>query len=345
MLLCAATAVFGEEWKWNYQASGGTSWADTADWSDPANWLGGGTTVPNGAGAVASFTNDCNGTKYVRLPESGVAVDALALKNSSSSYVNITGGKLTTRSIASCNNNSFNFFCDIDFAFDSSHKVGQAGYSCQNFAGRVSMPQTGSHTDANNNWTCGSSGSMPRHRLDWGATSEDWSENIVNPCPTNGMQSGSGGGKYIYAPRGTDEPITLSGCTLASGSKLVTLASGAKARSTLPVGTRVTGDGIPPDTYLRFIYSDTLIELTNAYDGEDTSAGSITFAAYSPHVYQDMLWFDCWAGGRVPPHAPHASFAEQLHGAREFVAPRRACGRHGSCHACFEEHGQLELKV
>ena len=138
---------------------------------------------------------------------------------------------------------------------------------------------------------------MPRHRLDWGATSEDWSENIVNPCPTNGMQSGSGGGKYIYAPRGTDEPITLSGCTLASGSKLVTLASGAKARSTLPVGTRVTGDGIPPDTYLRFIYSDTLIELTNAYDGEDTSAGSITFAAYSPHVYQDMLWFDCWAGG------------------------------------------------
>jgi len=143
VFLCAATAVFGEEWKWNYQASGGTSWADTADWSDPANWLGGGTTVPNGAGAVASFTNDCNDTKYVRLPESGVAVDALALKNSSSSYVNITGGKLTTRSIASCNNNNFNFFCDIDFALDSSHKVGQAGYGCQNFAGRVSMPQTG----------------------------------------------------------------------------------------------------------------------------------------------------------------------------------------------------------
>ena len=31
--------------------------------------------------------------------------------------------------------------------------------------------------------------------------------------------------------------------------------------------------------------------------GEGTSAGSVTFAAYSPHVYQDMLWFDCWAGG------------------------------------------------
>ncbi len=299
MALFAAATAFGGEGKWNYSASGGTSWQTAADWNDAANWLSGGLISPNASDAIASFTNDCNGTRYVRLPESGVTLDALALKNSSSSYVNVTGGKLTTHSIATSGNNNFNFFCDIDFAFDSSHKAGQAGYSCQNFAGRVSMPQTGAPTadSSTHNWTCGSSGSMPRHRLDWGATSEDWSENIVNPCPTNGMQSGSGGGKYIYAPRGTDEPITLTGCTLKSGSKLVTLASGAKARSTLPVGTRVTGDGIPPDTYLRYIYSETLIEITKAYDGEDTSAGSITFAAYSPHVYQDMLWFDCWAGG------------------------------------------------
>lgn len=296
LALFASATAFGGESKWDYSVSTGTTWQTAADWNDVANWLGG--VVPNASDAIASFTNDCNGTRYVRLPESGVTLDALALKNSSSSYVNVTGGKLTTHSIATSGNNNFNFFCDIDFAFDSSHKAGQAGYSCQNFAGRVSMPQVGSPTASDkNNWTCGSSGSMPRHRLDWGATSEDWSENIVNPCPTNGMQSGSGGGKYIYAPRGTDEAITLTGCTLVNGSKLVTLASGAKARSTLPVGTRVTGDGIPPDTYLRYIYSETLIEITKAYDGEDTSAGSITFAAYSPHVYQDMLWFDCWAGG------------------------------------------------
>ena len=299
-LLASATA-FGGEGKWNYSASGGDSWQNAADWNDAANWLSGGLIAPNASDAIASFTNDCNGTRYVRLPESGVTLDALALKNSGSSYVNLTGGKLTTHSINTSGNNNFNFFCDIDFALDSSHKAGQAGYSCQNFAGRVSMPQTGAPTaDAStHNWTCGSSGSMPRHRLDWGATSEDWSENIVNPCPTNGMQSGSGGGKYIYAPRGTDEPITLTGCTLVNGSKLVTLASGAKARTTLPVGTRVTDSRnvLPADTYLRYIYSDTLIELTKPYEGADTTDGTLTFAAYTPHVYQDMLWFDCWAGG------------------------------------------------
>ena len=185
MLAIAALpiAAIGGEGFWNYVVGGGASWQTAADWSDAANWSDDGVKAPDSPDDTASFTNGCNGVRYVRLPESGVTLDKLALKNSSSSYVNFTGGKLTTRSIATSANNNFNFFCDIDFALDSSHKVGQAGYSCQNFAGRVSMPQTGSPSDTSHNWTSGSSGSMPRHRLDWGATSEDWIETIVNPSP------------------------------------------------------------------------------------------------------------------------------------------------------------------
>lgn len=76
MLAIAALpiAAIGGEGFWNYVVGGGASWQTAADWSDAANWSDDGVKAPDSPDDTASFTNGCNGVRYVRLPESGVTL-------------------------------------------------------------------------------------------------------------------------------------------------------------------------------------------------------------------------------------------------------------------------------
>jgi hypothetical protein len=79
----------------------------------------------------------------------------------------------------------------------------------------------------------------------------------------------------LYAPRGSDG--TSGAWSQTTGSPYLFYVSGTKGYS-LPVGTIVTGAGIPAGTFLKRIFSDNSIELSNPSESHPFAPGAASDA-------------------------------------------------------------------
>lgn len=131
-------------------------------------------------------------------------------------------------------------------------------------------------------WTDGSSiissWSDTNHRLDRYATSS-------NPLRTDDFpisyQLFPGSGCHnVYGPQSSATNM-VSTWSQTAGSPFLTAA--AAVRHALPVGTLVTGVGIPEGTYLKRYFDETHLELSAAVT-ETHSDNALTFAAFTPDV-------------------------------------------------------------
>lgn len=90
------------------------------------------------------------------------------------------------------------------------------------------------------------------------------------------------GAACFYAPAGSDGATGL--WTLTNGSAIARLAGAAH---TLSAGAAVTGDGVPDGTYVKRIYSGSIIELSAAATNTSAAGGTeLAFGAFRPKAYQ-----------------------------------------------------------
>lgn len=94
----------------------------------------------------------------------------------------------------------------------------------------------------------------------------------------------SGGARvYLTAPRGTAETLTATFAQTAGSPFLIAVGD----HETLPVGTAVTGDGIPDGTWLKRIFPDGSIELSGAAT-TTVAANALAFAPLAVAVTQSL---------------------------------------------------------
>ncbi len=248
---------------WNNANSGNTP-ATAYDWSDPDNWSLG--TVPGDHDSVKFPTG--GGMRYVKMP-STVTVEGV---RQGSANVVLIGDTFVLSSDGSTRpylGNSVWLYADLVVGTASLPSSLVPYQSTCSIAGRI----ISTHHDV-----VSASGTTV-HRMDRYATSSNpvRTDDIDIPS-SNSIHPGSGSVTF-YAPQGAD--ACTGDWAQTAGSPYLSRVSGTA--HPLAVGTVVSGDGIPAGTWLKRVYSDSLIELSAA--AETTSASNaLAFAAFTPDV-------------------------------------------------------------
>lgn len=276
-LAAACAAVFtasAADGTWVSRADVGTSVANFAVWSDAANWEGG--TIPSSLDDTATL--DAAANRYIRF---GGEFALKELKNSlSADAAVLVGDDALTLSAAG----------DL---------MGVCLYSPWKRNGGTASLYAGLW----NAWICGDCSELHYRTLlkDTVRFGYDRYASAAGGTRTNGPIPGgsslylSGGARvWLTAPRGTAETRTATFAQTAGSPFLVAVGD----HETLPVGTAVTGAGIPDGTWLKRIFPDGSIELSSAAT-TTVDANALAFAPLAVAVTQtlgEILGFNA-AGG------------------------------------------------
>ena len=118
-----------------------------------------------------------------------------------------------------------------------------------------------------------------RNRLDRYANSPDPVR--VNPMRIQHFYIGAGDWA-IHSPRSLAEDVKGKWNQTENSPYLFPAAGTSHV---LPVGTIVTGEGVPNETFLRRVFPDGSIELSKSIEaGKSLAANELTFSAFSPKV-------------------------------------------------------------
>jgi len=255
----------------------GTTITNASSWSDSTNWING--TIPQTADALAYFTNGIPNTEYVLLPD-GLTIGAIG---NDTSYRCFIGGRLNLDSQAGFNkpfgagrirdvNDHTRVYADIHVPNGFSGSFAACGRVIQTNRSDVGLTF--------------SIGAIV-HRADLYAHSTN--PNRDSEFLVNTFFMGTGA-LNLYAPRGSDGETGAWSQT--AGSPYLFYVSGTKGYS-LPAGTIVTGSGIPAGTFLKRIFSDNSVELSNPVEST-VASNALAFAAITPNVRQVCKTFNKW---------------------------------------------------
>ena len=252
-------------WK-TYPAESNTP-ATALDWTDAANWEGG--EVP-GAYDGVKF-NKANSFFYVKVPVNTV-VSNLNVHTDSGKYACIVCERLilsakpqyTTRAMSSFGAGLF--YGDIESASETD----------STFPYLSGLQLAGRAIARYQNWV--PSSGWVEHRLDKFAYSSSPVRTDDIQIADNKAYNPGNANISVYAPHGADA------CTgrwhLAKDSPYITLA--AEKHAIVP-GAVVTGEGIPENTFVKRIFSESYVELS-APATADASAAELSFSALTPDV-------------------------------------------------------------
>ena len=270
----AAQAVTTNTWKTTCMAPNTPATAYL--WNDPSNWDT--EQVPAAYDEVVFEKPSC--VYYVKLPDDPVIVSKFTNKTGDGHYMALVGGRIIYSSDSSVRAQFADgggwVFSDIESASatDSSmpyisgvNLAGRAVATYQNF-----VPSSG--------WVS--------HRLDKFAYSS-------NPLRTDDLVVSSShyhnpgsGNVAVYAPQGAD--AVTADWALSEGSPYATrVASSAHA---LAAGTIVSCPGVlPAGTFVKRIFSNSLIELSEPAETGATGTHALSFAAFTPEVRINLAGF------------------------------------------------------
>ena len=265
LVASAVQAVTTNTWKTTCMAPNTPATAYL--WNDPSNWDT--EQVPAAHDAVI-FPQPSN-IYYVRLPDAGVTIGSFQNKTGDGNYMALVGGRVILSTDGSTRG-SFNFgsgwmFSDIEAG--SSTDTMFPYISAVNLAGRA----FGSYQ----NFTPASG--WVSHRLDKFAFSSDpvrTEDIVISDARSHNPGSAS---VAVYAP--PSAAACAGEWILEEGSPYATRSS-ATAHPLVP-GTIVTSEGaLPPGTFLKRIFSNASVELSESALASGTK--TLSFAAFSPEV-------------------------------------------------------------
>lgn len=265
----AASAADGT---WVARDGVGTSVANFAAWSDAANWEDG--TVPTSLDAdTATLTNATKAGQYIRLDDASLALKAV------NGWIMNAGGRRAV--------------LVGDGAFQVSYAGNLSGV-CLYAPWRRTGGATGAslYTGLWDATICGDCSDYyfatlllgtvqfryDRYASAAGGTRTD------GPIPSGSRLTLNGGARVVLtAPRGTDEAQVATFSQTEGSPFLVAVGD----HETLPVGTAVTGVGIPEGTWLKRIFPDGSIELSAAVTAT-ASANALSFAPLAVALTQTI---------------------------------------------------------
>lgn len=255
----------------------GAEVTNASSWSTGANWAAG--VIPQTSDALAYFTNALAGTEYVLLPDE-LTLGALDNKSAYRCFIggrlNLVSGTFTSPFPAGRIrdlNDRTRIYADIHVPYGFSGAFAACGRVIQT-----------NRSDLGLTFSIGTIS----HRADLYAYSPD--PNRDSEFLVNNFYMGTGQ-LYLYAPRGSGGETGAWAQT--AGSPYLFHVSGKKGYS-LPVGTVVTGEGLPEGTFLKRIFSDTAIELSSPA-AATVASNMLSFAAITPNVRQVCKTFNKWS--------------------------------------------------
>lgn len=252
--------------------AGTATWTNTAsntpatayDWNDPANWQDG---KVGGAGDDVKMPSD---KVYIRIPETGIMVRRLT---GESSAILIGGdirlhsaGEGTAEQKRAKLSTSAMIFCDI--VIPSSETIQPYLSGNYNLSGHFRNESESASvypviaTSVNEQFFKYFSDTDGNERRDF-----------VTDSGTFGFGSGS---LFFHAPDSSAQ--TTGKWELAAGSRYATRVS--SSAHNLAAGTAISGDGIPAGTYLKRIFDNATIELSEPATADGDT--ELTFAEFTP---------------------------------------------------------------
>ena len=262
---CMCASALAVEYKWANTSSGNDVFS-MYQWSDPANWQN--SAAPSGTSSdIVTFTNAPTGVRWIGGLPDDVSMASIIMPTSKKTY--LVGGTLNVSSTIGVGGQTGS---EIPRIYADINVLNGSGlyFSTYEICGDLYNPNHLNVFQASGNtW----------FRMDLYAN--EAGEVRENPLGLHNASMGWGHFHFI-APQGSDDDIVAT-WTLTEGSRFATRPSGTAAHA-LCVGTIVTaaGDALPAGTFLKRIFDDGTIELS-----QPASAGgdvALTFAAFSPKL-------------------------------------------------------------
>jgi len=256
-LVLSSSATTGH-WK---KTDTGTSPQTAADYSDTSFWSGG--VVPNGTADTAYFTNSYTLTRYVKLPDTLSLKQVYAKRGSTGCTTTFIGKNVTLAA-------GLNFVTPdalVQRWFSTVAASGDLTLIHSGIAGKLTVPGKLSLS--------GGTG-----LLDFGAFADSDDEVRTDDLTIGSLVAGSG--DKIFRGSAALPEETNGVWTVTGGSPYLTWVSGPKGNQ-LAVGGGLQGTGIPSGAFVKRIFSDSYIEMSEAAAGAGGNA-SVTFDAFAPHV-------------------------------------------------------------
>ena len=248
---------------WNNASTGNTP-ATAYDWSDPDNWSLG--AVPGDLDAVKFPTS--GGMRYIKMP-STVTVESIRQGSDKIVLVGDTFNLLSDGSTRPYLGGGIWLYADLVVGSASLPSSLVPYQSACFIAGRIISP----HHDV-----VSASGTTAHHMDKYATSPNPVRTDDIDIASNHSIFPGSGSVTF-YAPQGAD--ACTGDWAQTAGSPYLSRVSGTA--HPLAVGTVVSGDGIPAGTWLKRVFSNSLIELSAA--AETTSASNaLAFAAFTPDV-------------------------------------------------------------
>ena len=254
------------EFTWALTAEQTGSAVNTAsDWTTPANW-GVASGCPCTVADFAKVATGASGYRYIRLPD---ALTIGRLYNESGKMI-FVGNELTVDSGGIRNNNQNTFvYANLTAPNDMGGSFALAG-----------------DIDVDGTLTI-STGNI-YHRADRYATSTASDRKVAD------IASAYLGWNAYMAYSVRSQPAKTVAFNQTDKSPYL-FRSGSDDCLQLAVGTTVTGEGIPEGTFLRRIFSEGVIELSNPVSGTRTE-NALSFAAFKPTVRHRIGTFEHYIG-------------------------------------------------
>ena len=277
--VCAGQAADGTWVKQSGVGTGGTNWAD---WSDTENWSGG--TVASGDDSYAQFGSA--GGQYISITND---LTLIGIRGSSTRPVLRSDATLSfTCAVHEKEPYLLELYAPCVFTSVSEY------YGVQSI--RMCGPTFGPNSPKIPIIRSGM-----EFRYDRYATAAGGTRSITEFEGLSELSLNVDAALKFIAPKGTVEAITAR-WSQTEGSPFLSRAAG-QAEHDLPVGTVVTGAGIPDGTFLKRVFPDGTIELSAA--AATTAADNeLTFAALTADVTVTMpptlrAWCDTGANASI----------------------------------------------
>ena len=273
--------VFGAECNFVWRDGVGTSVTTAAEWFDAENWQGG--NVAQTAADWALLTSKA-GRLFVH------ADRALALGK-----LNAYRGGLTNNSMTTNDSYQVYFISDHGVSIPNKPSDNKSMISQVRLYADLSVSSaSGAYCDTL--LMCGDMDNAApavfntgfTHHLDLYANTSD--EVRVNPGSTNYFKQSYGPPTW-YAPQGSSVAV-VGQWSQTAGSRYLFRTGAAHV---LCAGTLVHGDGIPQGAFLKRIFNDGTIEISESAT-QTIASNSVTFDPFSPKVRQFIMTYAADAG-------------------------------------------------
>ena len=276
-----SSVVFADSGTWLYREGVGTSPANPAIWTDSANWVGG--VLPDGAGATADFrAGDPSATVWVRIPDDQTVTLTYIEASTKNAQFRVIGGTIQVVKNTSGSDKDPRFRINDNNGINDSPKM--TVYSdivCQgannlrlnvfSVGGALLLDETSTLTMSY----------VPLFYMDRYAESGEERRNVFNTVKRMTL----GNTAVVQVPGVTE--ATTGVWRAQPGSRLLEFVSGTKGFSLQP-GQNVSGEGIAPGSYVKYIYDDNFIELDVAPTVAAAVELSCAFARHAPKLSHEF---------------------------------------------------------